>query len=57
MDTTEIELFDREEMEDFIIGTWLVLFDLFCMMIFTVFLDSPAPNLWTLMNLGVQYEV
>jgi hypothetical protein len=53
VDEIDIELFNKEDMEDFTIGTWLVSFDLFCMMIFTVFLDSPAPNLWTIMNLGV----
>lgn len=53
VDEIDIELFNKEDMEDFTIGTWIVSFDLFCMMIFTAFLDSPAPNLWTIMNLGV----
>lgn len=53
VDEIDIELFNKEDMEDFIIDSWLISFGLFCMMIFTAFLDSPAPNLWVLMNLGV----
>lgn len=53
VDEIDIELFNKEDMEDFDIETWTVLFGVLVMMIFTAFLDSPAPNLWTLMNLGI----
>lgn len=51
MDTMEIELFDREEMENFKLGTNILQFALFCEMIVCLSIKEPA--LWTLMNLGV----
>lgn len=51
MDTTEIELFDKEEMENFKLGINILQFALFGEMI--VCLDIKEPALWVLMNLGV----
>lgn len=51
MDTMEIELFDKEEMEDFKLVTNILQFALFCEMI--VCLGIKEPVLWILMNLGV----